>query len=68
MIKAVVGAMWYVTGKRIATVATGPRPGRIPIIVPIRQPIRQNQTLTGVKATSKPRAKPSKMSIILETL
>jgi hypothetical protein len=41
MISAAVGFMPNVNGTSIATVVTGPMPGRTPIAVPTTTPMRQ---------------------------
>ena len=44
-------------GSNIAIVAMGPMPGRTPISVPRRQPMRQNSRFVGVTAAEKPVAR-----------
>jgi hypothetical protein len=41
MMIADTGFVWKVEGRRREIVATGPMPGRTPIKVPMRQPIKQ---------------------------
>jgi hypothetical protein len=45
MIMPEVGGIPKVTGKRMAIVPTGPIPGRTPINVPMKTPIKQNRRL-----------------------
>jgi hypothetical protein len=42
MINAPTGFIPYVSGNKIAVVVIGPIPGRTPMRVPIKHPIRQN--------------------------
>ncbi len=51
---AVVAEIPYVMGRRIYMVATGPRPGRTPISVPMNTPMKQKKRLLGSQATLKP--------------
>src|SRR5690606_26236562 len=54
MISAATGSRPKVTGKSMAMVAVGPRPGRTPMAVPRNTPSRQYIRLVSVKAVSKP--------------
>src|SRR5215470_2905957 len=63
MIMAACGCSVKVTGKRIEIVATGPRPGRTPIMVPSTTPTKPYSRLTGASATENPRPRLSKNSI-----
>src|SRR3954464_2150798 len=63
MISADTGFRLNVIGSSIAMVATGPTPGRTPISVPSRTPIRQYSRLNGVIATPKPRIRLWKSSM-----
>ena len=44
---AVMGGIRKLTGKRIEMAPTGPIPGRTPINVPNKTPIKQNRILAG---------------------
>jgi hypothetical protein len=63
MIMDAVGSIPKVVGRRSEMVATGPIPGKTPIKVPTRQPIKQNKRLFKLKAILKPRVKLSRTSI-----
>src|SRR5512140_179369 len=54
MMSAETGCSAKVAGSSIAIVATGPMPGRTPISVPRRQPIRQYIRFDHVRAMPKP--------------
>src|SRR5919107_1553882 len=54
MMIAVTGSMPNVSGKRIAIVAAGPRPGSTPISMPMTTPIRQYSRFVGSRTTPKP--------------
>jgi hypothetical protein len=54
MISALVGFIWKVSGSSIAIVAAGPSPGRMPITVPRKQPMKHQSRFIGVIATAKP--------------
>jgi hypothetical protein len=54
MIIAEVGSIPKVRGKSIEMVPTGPIPGRTPIRVPMKTPIKQYNRLAAEKATCKP--------------
>ena len=55
-----VGSMAVVSGNKIAMVAAGPRPGRMPITVPRKQPTTHQNKFCHCMATEKPVSKPSK--------
>ena len=55
-----VGSMAVVRGSKIAMVAAGPRPGRMPITVPRKQPTTHQNRFCHCRATEKPVNKPSK--------
>src|SRR5882757_2006376 len=54
MINPVVGGRLIVTGNRIASVAGGPRPGRMPTRVPITTPTATQNRFIGVNADANP--------------
>src|SRR5437879_524404 len=54
MIKPVAGGRLVVNGRRMASVAGGPRPGRMPIKVPITTPTPTQNRLSGLNAAPKP--------------
>src|SRR5262249_53867749 len=68
MISAPTGGSPNVMGKSIAMVATEPMPGRTPISVPTRAPIRQNSRFQGVAATEKPSARWERSSFMSDPL
>src|SRR5262245_11311185 len=57
------GSILNVNGSSNAMVAAGPRPGMIPTIVPSRQPMKHQSTLTGCSATANPCSKPEVASM-----
>src|SRR5215475_11581628 len=57
------GSILNVSGRRSAIVAAGPNPGRMPTIVPSRQPTKHQNTLLGCSATANPCRRPEAMSI-----
>src|SRR6516165_1422234 len=63
MISAPTGGSPNVIGSSMAIVATGPTPGKTPISVPTRAPMRQNSRFIGESATEKPCARLIKRSI-----
>ncbi len=54
MMIAPVGGRKKVIGSSMATVAVGPSPGRTPIRVPRRTPMKQNIRFSGVAAMPMP--------------
>jgi hypothetical protein len=54
MMRAVAGWRVNVEGRRSAIAPTGPMPGRMPTMVPIRTPRKQAKRLVGCSATAKP--------------
>ena len=54
MMTALVGFIWKVSGSSIAIVAAGPSPGRMPITVPRKQPMKHHRRFIGDSATAKP--------------
>src|SRR4051794_28761738 len=63
MIMAPVGSSLKVSGRSMAMVAGGPRPGSTPMIVPSTTPITQKSRLIGVRATWNPCSRPCKTSM-----
>src|SRR5215471_8471281 len=57
MISAPTGGSPNVTGSSMVMVAIGPMPGRTPISVPTRHPMKQSPRLCSVKATENPSAR-----------
>jgi hypothetical protein len=53
-----VGSMLKVSGNRMAMVAAGPRPGRMPITVPRKQPTKHQRMFCGCRAMPKPCSSP----------
>jgi hypothetical protein len=64
MISALTGGSPNVIGSSMASVATEPMPGRTPISVPTRAPIRQNMMLIGEAATPKPSQRLDRSSVM----
>jgi len=54
MMIAGTGGKIVVKGRRIAIPDVGPNPGSTPISVPTKQPMKLNNTFSGVKAVAKP--------------
>jgi hypothetical protein len=54
MMKAEVGAIWVVTGRRSAMVRAGPMPGSTPMAVPRTEPTKAQTRFIGWRATPKP--------------
>ncbi len=54
MMTAPVGSILNVSGSSIAIVAAGPRPGRMPMTVPRKQPMKHHMRFSGDSATAKP--------------
>lgn len=54
MISPVVGGRLVVTGNKIASVAGGPSPGKMPIRVPITTPTATQNRFIGVNADPNP--------------
>jgi hypothetical protein len=54
MIMAPTGEVCKVVGSRRDMAPTGPMPGRTPISVPMKTPIKQYRRLTGMRETEKP--------------
>ena len=54
MIWAVAGWSAKVVGRSNAIAPTGPIPGRMPTMVPMRTPTKQAKMFVGVSATEKP--------------
>src|SRR3569833_2259366 len=63
MISEETGSSWKVIGSSMAIVAVAPMPGRTPISVPRRTPMRQKSRYAGVAAVAKPSARLLKSSI-----
>src|SRR5882757_8573982 len=59
MMSPVAGSNPVANGSRMAMVAGGPSPGRMPTRVPSRQPTTSHSRLVGVKAACSPDSKPS---------
>src|SRR5712691_310729 len=57
------GSILKVSGSSSAMVAAGPRPGRMPTMVPSRQPTKHQKTLPGCSATANPCRRPEAISI-----
>src|SRR5262245_28441876 len=57
------GSILNVSGNNSAMVAAGPSPGRIPTIVPSRQPMKHQRRLAGCNATANPCSNPEAISI-----
>src|SRR5215831_16759401 len=57
------GSILKVSGSSSAMVAAGPRPGKMPTMVPSRQPTKHQMTLLGCNATANPCRRPDAMSI-----
>jgi hypothetical protein len=64
MIMAETGLVPKVPGNNIAIAPVGPMPGKTPMSVPIRTPIKQYRKLMGVEIVEKPFKRPSKISIL----
>jgi hypothetical protein len=54
MMMAEVAVILKLMGSKMDMVATGPRPGRTPISVPMKTPTKQAKRLFGSKLTEKP--------------
>ena len=54
MMMAPVGSRWKVSGMSKAVPAAGPSPGRMPTIVPKREPAKAKRRFVGVRATENP--------------
>src|SRR6478672_10905762 len=59
MMRPVAGSNPVASGSKMAMVAGGPRPGRIPTSVPSRQPTTNHNRLVGVNAACRPESSPS---------
>src|SRR5437879_1159885 len=59
---APAGFMLKVSGRSIAIVAGGPRPGRIPTTVPSSTPTKHQSRLAGSSATANPLRSPARIS------
>src|SRR3954470_8266225 len=64
MIRDPVGSTLNVSGSSMAMVAIGPTPGRTPISVPIRQPMKHSARFLSDSATLNPSARLSNRSIM----
>src|SRR5882672_7421550 len=64
MMMAPAGFMLKVSGKSIAMVAGGPRPGSTPTTVPRNTPTKHHSRLEGASATEKPCRRPATMSTL----
>ncbi|MNH86493.1 hypothetical protein D3C73_389540 [compost metagenome] len=62
MISAPVGSTFAVIGSNNATVNAGPIPGRTPMAVPSKQPMKPHIRLIGVSAAENPIARLARMS------
>src|SRR5688500_10227521 len=68
MISDEIGSpIWKVIGNSMAMVAVAPMPGRTPIRVPSRTPIRQKPMLARVEAVAKPSARLLRRSIAISS-
>ena len=67
MISAGVGGRLKVIGSNIAIVATGPMPGKTPISVPRKQPMKQYIKFCQVSATLKPRLRCCMSSVMVRS-
>jgi hypothetical protein len=63
MIIAAAGFIRKVSGRSIAMVAGGPRPGITPITVPSTTPTKHQSRFIGCSATEKPCISPERISI-----
>jgi hypothetical protein len=57
MIKAGAGGKLAVIGKRMAMLEVGPSPGKIPVMVPKKHPIKPNIKFSGLNACHIPKIK-----------
>src|ERR1700755_1630793 len=57
------GSILNVSGSSSAMLAAGPSPGRMPTIVPRKQPTKHQKMLAGCKATANPCRSPLAMSM-----
>src|SRR3954471_24410652 len=66
MIIAPAGFIRNVSGRSIAMVAGGPRPGMMPTTVPSTAPTRHHMRFAGSNATANPCIRPERISMLLE--